>query len=85
MKTLKDKMLSIMKEKYNMTQFYKMALVIWDALSINISSLLAIWVRFNMHISDIEVWYLDYVKAAALINTIMTLLIFALFRLYTIL
>ena len=62
---------------------YKVLLVILDIIFINLSSFLALWVRFNMRVSEIEEQYVISVGQVALVNTIVTVIIFAACRLYT--
>ena len=70
-------------EKYDLSVMYKVLLVLLDVLFINVSSFLALWLRFNMRISDIEPWYIVSVKEAALANTLVTVLAYAAVKLYT--
>ena len=49
------------KEKIDLSIIYKCFLVILDTFFINLSSFLALWIRFNMHISEIEPWYSESV------------------------
>ena len=57
-------------------------LMIVDIVSIQLTSFLALWVRFDMNISRIPPEYIHPVLRYALIYTITSLLIFFLFRLY---
>lgn len=77
------KVINRFKEKYDLSVVYKVFLVILDIVFINISSFLALWIRFNMRISEIEPWYIQSVQSIALINTLVTVGIFALLKLYT--
>ena len=70
-------------KKWDLSIIYKVFLVLLDIAFINISSFLALWVRFNMHISEIPIEYYTSVWDVAIANTIVTVLIFAAFRLYT--
>lgn len=70
-------------EKIDLSKLYKTLLVILDIVFINASSFMALWVRFNMHVDWIDGRYIESVKSVALINTIITVLIFALLRLYS--
>ncbi len=79
MKELKRKW----KEKIDLSVTYKYFLVVLDAVFINLSSFLALWLRFNMHISEIESWYMESVLDVAVWNTIITLAIFAVLKLYS--
>ncbi|RGC72185.1 polysaccharide biosynthesis protein [Lachnospiraceae bacterium AM23-2LB] len=58
-------------------------MIVLDIIFINLSSFLALWLRFNMKISDIELWYVDSIVSAALVNTVGTVLIFAVLKLYS--
>lgn len=69
--------------KWDLSVIYKVFLVLLDILFINVSSFLALWVRFNMHITEIPVEYYTSVLEVAVVNTIVTVVIFAFFRLYT--
>lgn len=70
-------------KKWDLSIVYKICLVLLDIAFINISSFLALWVRFNMHISEIPIEYYTSVWDVAIANTIVTVVIFAVFRLYT--
>lgn len=69
--------------KCDLSIIYKIILIFLDIVFINISSFLALWVRFNMRSSDIPMEYLRSVQEIVLMNTIVTVIIFAVFRLYT--
>ncbi|GAA0796604.1 polysaccharide biosynthesis protein [Clostridium sp. AF19-22AC] len=69
--------------KWDLSVIYKVFLVLLDILFINVSSFLALWVRFNMHITEIPGEYYTSVLEVAVVNTIVTVIIFAMFRLYT--
>ena len=71
------------KEKIDLSIIYKCFLVILDMFFINLSSFLALWIRFNMHISEIEPWYSESVLSIAVWNTLITLGIFAVLKLYS--
>ncbi|HCR82988.1 MAG TPA: nucleoside-diphosphate sugar epimerase, partial [Lachnospiraceae bacterium] len=70
-------------KKWDLSIVYKVLLVFLDIIFINVSSFLALWIRFNMHISEIPPEYADSVRGLVVANTIVTVTIFALFRLYT--
>ncbi len=72
-----------MKEKQAFSILSRFFLICLDALFINLSSFLALWLRFNMHISEIDERYLASVIELMPINTIVTIGIYALLRLYT--
>ncbi len=60
----------------------RLFLVVLDAILINIASFSALFVRFDFKFSSIPLYYIDAVFTYTLINTIITLIIFSLFRLY---
>ncbi|MDD2981470.1 MAG: nucleoside-diphosphate sugar epimerase/dehydratase [Hespellia sp.] len=70
-------------KKVDLSIVYKIILLLLDIVFINASSFLALWIRFNMEAEEIPIEYLTSVKDVALINTVITVLIFAFFRLYT--
>ncbi|CUX34243.1 UDP-N-acetyl-alpha-D-glucosamine C6 dehydratase [Clostridium sp. C105KSO13] len=75
-------MMKLLK-KWDLSFIYKVMLVLLDIIFLNTSSFMALWIRFNMHISEIPPEYADSVKELVVANTIVTIIIFALFRLYT--
>lgn len=68
----------IFKNKY----FFVGLMLIYDVVAIQIASFLALYFRFDFQISDIPAEFVDNVVHYALINTITTLIIFALFGMY---
>ena len=58
-------------------------LVVLDIIFINLSSFLALWVRFNMSISEIPVEYGDWAEDMVIFNTIFTVLVFFVMHLYS--
>ncbi|SHJ51229.1 polysaccharide biosynthesis protein [Hespellia stercorisuis] len=70
-------------ERWNLSFVYKLLYLILDAIFINVSSFLALWIRFNMHTSEIPIEYMTSVRDVAWVNTLATLVIFALLRLYS--
>lgn len=70
-------------KKWDLSLVYKVLLVLLDVLFINASSFLALWVRFNMHYGEIPIEYATSVREMVLFNTIITVAIYAVFRLYT--
>ena len=68
--------------KWNRAVINKVLLLLLDIVFINLSSFLALWVRFNMHISEVPPVYIESVVEVVIPNTIITLILFALFRLY---
>ena len=72
-----------LKERVESFPQHKVLLIVLDIIFINLSSFLALWLRFNMKISDIELWYVDSIVSAARVNTVGTVLIFAVLKLYS--
>lgn len=72
-----------LKERVESFPQHKVLLIVLDIIFINLSSFLALWLRFNMKIRDIELWYVDSIVSAALVNTVGTVLIFAVLKLYS--
>ena len=70
-------------KKWDLSAIYKVFLVLLDIAFINISSFLALWLRFNMHLSEIPPEYYTSVRDMAVPNTVVTLIVFAFFKLYT--
>ena len=70
-------------KKWELSIAYKVLLVFLDILFVNVSSFVALWVRFNMHWNEIPPEYYTSVVDVAVPNTIATLIVFAFFRLYT--
>ena len=60
----------------------RLFLIILDTMLINIASFLALFFRFELSFNSIPLNYLDAVVSYITINTITTIIIFALFRLY---
>lgn len=57
-------------------------LIIFDILLINFVSFMAILVRFDLRIGKVELRYSEAIVSYALIHTVLTLIIFFVFRLY---
>ena len=57
--------------------------VILDILIINLSSYMALWLRFNMKTAEMDVRFLASVTDMIPLNTVVTVGIFAVVRLYT--
>ena len=70
-------------KKWDLSVIYKVFLVLLDIVFVNISSFLALWIRFNMYLADIPIEYYTSVKDLVIPNTIVTLIVFAVFKLYT--
>jgi len=62
--------------------FFRFILVIFDIAAINLSSYLALLVRFELRWSSIELECLEAVNRLTVLNTLITVLIFFIFRLY---
>ena len=62
--------------------FFRFILVIFDIIAINLSSYLALLIRFELKWSSIELECLEAVNRLAVLNTAITVLIFFIFRLY---
>lgn len=60
----------------------RLFLIVLDLLLINISACIALLVRFDFRLAQIPTYYADAVLSYALINSITTIIIFTLFRLY---
>lgn len=72
-----------MKERQVFSILTKIFFVFLDIVFINLSSFLALWLRFNMEISRIDPQYMASVIESMPINTIITVAIFMSVRLYT--
>ena len=70
-------------KKWDLSAIYKVFLIVLDIIFINVSSFLALWIRFNMYLEEIPQEYYTSVVDLVLPNTIVTLIIFALCKLYT--
>lgn len=64
------------------SKFFRVLLVVLDLISINVSSYLALLIRFELKWSSIEVECLEAVNKMCIFNMVITLLIFFIFRLY---
>lgn len=71
------------KAKFNYAKFYRrMVLVIYDIASVIVASYLAVLMRYEFHIGDIPEHFMRPINEFLVINIILTILIFAGFRLY---
>ena len=61
-----------MKEKQAFSVLTKIFFVLLDIVFINLSSFLALWLRFNMEMSRIDPQYMASVVESMPINTIIT-------------
>lgn len=73
-------MKQIMKDKKLFIR--RLFLIILDTIFINIACFLALVIRFDFRISQVPTNYSEAVLSYTLVNTIITIIIFALFRLY---
>ena len=64
-------MMKLLK-KWDLSIIYKALLVVLDIVFINASSFLALWIRFNMQISEIPAEYYTSVLDLVVVNTIVT-------------
>ncbi|MFV0343472.1 MAG: polysaccharide biosynthesis protein [Anaerocolumna sp.] len=60
----------------------RLFLIILDAMLINIASFLALTIRFDLRLGQVPTNYAEAVLSYVIINTVTTIIIFALFRLY---
>ncbi len=60
----------------------RLFLIVLDAILINIASFSALFVRFDFRIGSVPTYYSEAVLSYAIQNTIITIIVFALFRLY---
>ena len=73
---------------------FRIILIIWDVICVNFCSFLALMLRYDLsfwavqragYMEDYPIGYLPTIMDMALINTIMAIVVFALFKLYHIL
>ena len=77
-------------ETGKMSKIYRILLIIWDILWINASSFLALFFRYDLSMSKVlisgtsdgYIGYFPTILEMIVINTMLTILVFALFRLY---
>lgn len=78
-------------ESGKMSKLYRILLIIWDAVCINLCSFAALFIRYELNwdrfiksgiTPDYPQGYITTLQELVIINTIITLVIFALFRLY---
>lgn len=62
---------------------YRALYIVLDIIAINTSSVLAMLLRFNLTLADVEPQYLESIVGTMPINTIMTVGMFVVFRMYT--
>ncbi len=68
--------------KDNSLLIKKILLVIIDTVAINAATFLALFFRYELSFSKIEVQYIEYAQQYLWADTIFTLIIFAIFGLY---
>ena len=77
-------------ESGRLSMLYRVLLVIWDAACINLCSFAALFVRYEMNwgrfirsgiTEDYPTGYITTLQEMILVNTVITLIIFMLFRL----
>ncbi len=78
-------------ENGRMAMVYRVLLVIWDAVCINVCSFLALFMRYDLNVArflrsgitdDYPIGYVATLQQVMLFNTVITLILFFLFRLY---
>ena len=69
------------KHRLNLS-FRKFLLIIFDVVAIQIASFLSLIIRFDFEVTHIPPEYSEAVMHYALVNTILTVVVFALFKLY---
>lgn len=72
-----------MKERIDLSVIYRCFLVILDIVFINLSSFLAIWLRFNMEMGGIDLSFMASISKMAPWNTVITIVIFGMLKLYS--
>ena len=70
-----------MKKRLDVSQLYRILYIVVDIAVINASSILAMLLRFNLSFADIEPQYFESVTGVMFVNTVVTLLLFAICRL----
>ncbi|MBO5487242.1 MAG: polysaccharide biosynthesis protein [Eubacterium sp.] len=79
-------------ENGHMSMVYRVLLVIWDAICINACSFLALFMRYDLNVErflksgiaeDYAIGYVATLQQMVVFNTLVTLVVFALFHLYT--
>lgn len=80
-----------MIENGKMSAFYRVLLVVWDIFCINGCSFLALFIRYELNVErflksgiteNYPIGYVATIQQIMIFNTIITLIVFALFRLY---
>ncbi len=87
----RNKMVRKYIENGHMSTLYRVLLVIWDAVCINACSYMALFLRYDLNMGrflrsgitdDYPLGYVATLQELMVFNTVMTLAVFALFRLY---
>ncbi len=60
----------------------RLFLIILDVMLINVASFFALFFRYDFRVSTIPTYFIDAVFSYTLVNTIVTIILFSLFRLY---
>ena len=68
--------------KLNRSSLAVILLLVYDAFAVNISYFLALWLRFDCKIGDIPPEYLEAWFKYIPVNTVVSIVIFSLFKLY---
>lgn len=78
-------------ERGRMSALYRVLLIIWDAFCINACSFLALFIRYELNVDrflrsgineEYPLGYVGTIQQLMIFNTLITLIVFALFRLY---
>ena len=78
-------------ERGRMSLLYRFLLIIWDAVCVNACSFLALFMRYDLNVErflksgiaeDYPLGYVATLQELMIFNTLITLIVFALFRLY---
>lgn len=78
-------------ESGKLSMLYRVLLIVWDGICINLCSFLALFIRYELKWNkfirsgitvDYPQGYVETLKEMIIVNTLITLIIFALFRLY---
>ena len=60
----------------------KLFLIVIDVLTVITASAMALWVRYDFSIANIDTKYLEYIWSVMLPNVLLTLFIYWMFKLY---
>ena len=71
------------KTGFNKAKFYRrLVLIIYDIISVIVASYLAVLIRYDFHIANVPYHFMTPINDFLAINIIITIIIFAVFRLY---